>query len=44
MPDVGREERDMSQTSVRDSSSIENVIDWRNVVRKYFSLIRLAME
>ena len=40
MPDVGTTERDLSQTSVRDNTSIEHVIDWRNVVKKYFALIR----
>lgn len=40
VPDVGNTERDLSQTSVRDPRSIENVIDWRLVVRKYLSLIR----
>ena len=40
VPDVGNTERDLSQTSLRDPRSIENVIDWRLVVRKYLSLIR----
>ena len=40
VPDVGNTERDLSQTSVRDTRSIEHVIDWRIVVRKYLSLIR----
>jgi len=40
VPDVGNTERDLSQTSVRDTRSIEYVIDWKMVVRKYLSLIR----
>ena len=40
VPEVGATEREMSQTSVRDSNTIENVIDWKIVIKKYFALIR----
>ena len=33
-------ERAISQSSFRDPTSIENVTDWKKVIKKYYALIR----
>ena len=38
--DFGNAERAFSQSSFRDPTSIENVTDWKKVIKKYYALIR----
>ena len=40
VPDYGHTERAISQTSFRDTKSIETVTDWKAVVRKYYAIIK----
>lgn len=40
VPDYGHSERIMSQSSFRDPNSIENVTDWKVVVKKYYAIVK----
>ena len=43
VPDLGHSERALSQTSFKDPRSIENVTDWKKVIKKYYAVIRFAI-
>ena len=40
VPEIRNSERAMSQTSFKDPRNIENITDWKKIIKKYYALKR----